>query len=236
MTAIKSLFLHYGDHPGTTGAHLAHASEDLGLGTGRRSTLAGPTTTSAAGRSRTPFLWVESGAPVLPDWNRAISGSHCWIRHRRSSPSLPEPGSRKPLRSCTRCAARLRTDAGRGAPERALASIGGSEAVPRHPAAADLPVSFVGRVFPGSPRETILSAVNRETPMNDWRRPHSVAEMGELYARSLLVVNPPAHGDVNMRFFEALACGALDRDPASGQWAGLARGRGSAVLPVGLRE
>jgi hypothetical protein len=71
------------------------------------------------------------------------------------------------------------------------------------------PASFVGNVAAGSTREQILRAINREVAMNDWRRPYTVAEMGETYAGSLLVVNPPARGDVNMRFFEALACGAL---------------------------
>jgi hypothetical protein len=52
--------------------------------------------------------------------------------------------------------------------------------------------------------------------MNDWRRPHSTEEMGATYAGSRLVINPPAHGDVNMRFFEALACGALVVTPPLG--------------------
>lgn len=52
--------------------------------------------------------------------------------------------------------------------------------------------------------------------MNDWRRPHDVEAMGDVYRRSRIVLNPPARGDLNMRFFEGMACGAVVVTPAIG--------------------
>jgi hypothetical protein len=69
--------------------------------------------------------------------------------------------------------------------------------------------SFVGNVVPGTTREQLLLAVGSVVELNDWRRPYLPTEMAGLYASSHVVVNPPANGDLNMRFFEALACGAL---------------------------
>jgi Glycosyl transferases group 1 len=69
-------------------------------------------------------------------------------------------------------------------------------------------VGFVGQAHHDTRREQILSELNRHFGMNDWRRPHSVPEMGEAFSKSAVVVNPPVNGDLNMRFFEAMACGA----------------------------
>ena len=66
-----------------------------------------------------------------------------------------------------------------------------------------------GNVVPGSARERVLQAVSSTIALNDWRRPYLPSEMAETYAASHVVINPPAKGDLNMRFFEALACGAM---------------------------
>jgi hypothetical protein len=69
--------------------------------------------------------------------------------------------------------------------------------------------SFVGNLWPSTPRAAIMRAVSEAFITNDWTRHHSVEEMAEIYAHSRIVVNPAVNGDLNMRFFEGLACGAI---------------------------
>jgi len=45
--------------------------------------------------------------------------------------------------------------------------------------------------------------------MNDWRRAYTVNEMADVYRASIAVLNPPVRGDLNMRFFEGMAAGAI---------------------------
>lgn len=80
----------------------------------------------------------------------------------------------------------------------------------------DFDLSFVGHAPAGSPREVLLRRLRTRFKMNDWRRFYSVPEMGRIYGRSKAVINPPINADLNMRFFEAMACGAAVISPPLG--------------------
>lgn len=77
------------------------------------------------------------------------------------------------------------------------------------------PVAMVGRVFAGSDREAVGRALNRVLAMNDWRRWHDTDEMRNVYLSASVVVNIPIRGDLNMRVFEAMACGAALLSPST---------------------
>ncbi len=71
-------------------------------------------------------------------------------------------------------------------------------------------VSFVGKLGrPGSVRHAILSRVLPAFDTNNYARSHTPREMGKIYSRSKIVFNKSINGDLNMRFFEGLAAGAL---------------------------
>lgn len=71
-------------------------------------------------------------------------------------------------------------------------------------------VGFVGKLgHSGSERLKVLRQVLSVFRTNDYTRPHSPSEMGAIYSRSKIVFNKSVNRDVNMRFFEALASGAL---------------------------
>lgn len=74
----------------------------------------------------------------------------------------------------------------------------------------DIDVGFVGKLgAPGTERHAVLSHVLGRFRTNDYARPHTPWEMGQVYSRSRIVFNKSIGGDVNMRVFEALAAGAL---------------------------
>lgn len=76
--------------------------------------------------------------------------------------------------------------------------------------ARSIDVGFVGKLGqPGSERHATLSRVLSAFATNDWSRPYTPAEMGEVYSRSKIVFNKSINRDLNMRFFEGLAAGAL---------------------------
>jgi 2-polyprenyl-3-methyl-5-hydroxy-6-metoxy-1,4-benzoquinol methylase len=68
-------------------------------------------------------------------------------------------------------------------------------------------VAFVGNVFPG-PREDLLGRLRRRFRSAFVGRAY-FDEMAEIYSASRLVFNRSLEDDVNMRVFEALACGSL---------------------------
>ncbi len=71
-------------------------------------------------------------------------------------------------------------------------------------------VGFVGKLGqPGSDRHTTLTRVLSAFATNDWGRRYTPREMGEVYSRSKIVFNRSINRDLNMRFFEGLAAGAL---------------------------
>ena len=74
----------------------------------------------------------------------------------------------------------------------------------------DIDVGFVGKFgVPGSDRQQVLQQVLSRFRTNDVNRSYSPSEMGEIYSRSKIVFNKSINRDLNMRFFEGLASGAL---------------------------
>ena len=74
----------------------------------------------------------------------------------------------------------------------------------------DIDVGFVGKFgSPGSDREQTLRKVLSTFQTNDTNRSYAPSEMGEIYSRSKIVFNKSINRDLNMRFFEGLASGAL---------------------------
>jgi hypothetical protein len=71
-------------------------------------------------------------------------------------------------------------------------------------------VGFVGKLgHKGGTRYTILSAVLPRYATNDTAPFYAREEMARVYGQSKIVFNASINGDLNMRFFEALASGAL---------------------------
>ncbi|MGE5140464.1 MAG: glycosyltransferase [Rudaea sp.] len=70
-------------------------------------------------------------------------------------------------------------------------------------------VGFVGRADPAEPRSAMLHALQARYSMNDYHRPYTREEMATVYNRSRIVFNHSIRDDLNMRVFEAMACGAL---------------------------
>jgi hypothetical protein len=80
----------------------------------------------------------------------------------------------------------------------------------------DLPrvydVGFVGNVslaHRGTARSRRLGLISQRFRTNDFHRPYTPAEVGEVYSQSKIVFNTSIAGDVTMRVFEGTACGAL---------------------------
>ena len=74
----------------------------------------------------------------------------------------------------------------------------------------DLDVGFVGKLGkPRTERFEILSRILTKNHTNDTGRYYRPSEMGKVYSRSKIVFNKSVRNDLNMRFFEGLAAGAL---------------------------
>jgi hypothetical protein len=79
-----------------------------------------------------------------------------------------------------------------------------------HGVVRDLDVAFVGQLGSrGSNRNKVLTAVLPNFKTNDYELFYPPKEMARVYARSKVVLNASINGDLNMRFFEGLASGAL---------------------------
>jgi 2-polyprenyl-3-methyl-5-hydroxy-6-metoxy-1,4-benzoquinol methylase len=77
----------------------------------------------------------------------------------------------------------------------------------RYEVATSIDVCFVGNVFPG-PRAELLALLQRRFP-NTFVGRRFFEEMALTYSASKVVFNRSVGADINMRVFEALACGAL---------------------------
>jgi len=76
--------------------------------------------------------------------------------------------------------------------------------------ARDIDVAFIGKLGAlGSDRHDVLIRVLTSFNTNNFRRAYSPSEMGEVYSNAKIVFNKSIRRDVNMRFFEGLASGAL---------------------------
>jgi hypothetical protein len=81
---------------------------------------------------------------------------------------------------------------------------------------ADLPklydVAFVGNIVRAHRKTTRarrLALLAQRYGINDFHRPYTLAELSQVYSRARIVFNVTINGDVNLRLFEATACGAL---------------------------
>lgn len=71
-------------------------------------------------------------------------------------------------------------------------------------------VGFVGKLgYRGTKRCEILTRVLPRYKTNDYRLFYQAYDMGRIYGQSKIIINASINGDLNMRFFEALAAGAL---------------------------
>jgi hypothetical protein len=70
-------------------------------------------------------------------------------------------------------------------------------------------VGFVGHWQRPPDRLKLLNLLSRDFMMNDFRRYFRPEEMARIYTRCKIVFNKPVNGDLNMRVFEAMACGSL---------------------------
>lgn len=77
----------------------------------------------------------------------------------------------------------------------------------KHDVAKQFDVCFVGNLFPGS-RTDLLEDIRKHFP-NTFVGQRFFEEMAETYSASRIVFNRSIENDVNMRVFEALACGSL---------------------------
>ncbi|MBI4561110.1 MAG: glycosyltransferase [Candidatus Rokubacteria bacterium] len=71
-----------------------------------------------------------------------------------------------------------------------------------------LDIAFVGKPAIGN-RERTLTRLARQYRMNNYRRFYTTAEMVRTYSEAKIVVNKPIKRDLNMRVFDALACGSM---------------------------
>ena len=77
----------------------------------------------------------------------------------------------------------------------------------RHEVPGQYSVAFIGHIFPG-PRDELLQAIARTFPGHFIGRAF-FDEMARIYSASRVVFNRSLRNDVNMRVFEALACGSM---------------------------
>jgi Glycosyl transferases group 1 len=70
-------------------------------------------------------------------------------------------------------------------------------------------VGFVGHVGAHDQRGQLLDVLAAHHTLNDYRRGYSREEMAVVYNQSKIAFNHAIRDDVNMRVFEAMACGAL---------------------------
>lgn len=201
-----SVLVHYGHHEGTTGSHFAEAVERLELGTAIRS--AHRSHIRVADVRSAIYLWVESGVTTIPlDAHLApcLTAGYLIDTHLHLEESIRQArlfdvvfvAQRDDVAAIARVHPQVHW-----LPLAAPASFLSVPRISRYQA------SFVGNLWPSTPRREIMEAVSRRVTTNDWHRSWSVDQMARIYAASQVVVNPAVRNDLNMRFFEALACGA----------------------------
>ena len=208
------LLVHYGHHPGTTGSHLAEAARRLAIG----NALESPHRSHPhlGGRDERAYLWVESSVTSLPiDAHRApmVTAGFLIDVHLHLDQSIRQAA----LFDVVFVAQRDFVDPlSRVHPNVQWLPLAAPARFLEVPRRAVYQAAFVGNLWPGTPRRALMEAVSHRVTTNDWRRRWDVEAMARIYAGSAVVVNPTIRGDLNMRFFEALACGAILVMPAIG--------------------
>ncbi len=210
--------IHYGHHEGTTGSHFGEAAERLELGTVLRS--AHRSHLRLAGTDSPLYLWIESGVTTLPiDTHQApcLTAGYLIDVHLHLAQSLRQAA----LFDVVFIAQRDFVDAfDRIHPQVHWLPLAAPSSFLSIPRQALYQASFVGNLWPSTPRRAIMEEVSKRLTTNDWGRHWNVGEMAQIYAASQVVVNPVVRGDLNMRFFEALACGAAVVMPEVGNGVG----------------
>jgi hypothetical protein len=208
---MSRCLLHYGFHPGTTGEHFAAALERRAGGTSLPSERGRHVTVAL--NDCDSYLWIESGIPSYPLDTGTVAvptAGYLIDVHQHLPTSLLQAALFDLVFVAQRnFVARIRT-VNPSACWLPLAAPSEFLDLQREPA---FEVGFVGQARPGSDRHRLLSRLSAEFSMNEWWRPHNVAEMADVYRQSRVVVNPPTNRDLNMRFFEAMACGAAVVSP-----------------------
>jgi|NGEPerStandDraft_6_1074524.scaffolds.fasta_scaffold20305_2 hypothetical protein len=209
-----SLVVHFGYHPGTTGVHFAEAAERMGVGTSIPATHRSHLRVAELGDS--PYLWIESGVTSLPlDTHRSpvLTAGYLIDVHLHLEQSLHQAALFDVVfvaqRDCVDEVSRIH-------PQVHWLPLAAPASFLDIPRGRQYQAGFVGNLWRSTSRREIMEAVSRRVTTNDWRRRWSVDDMARIYANSQVVVNPAIRGDLNMRFFEALACGAVVVMPAVG--------------------
>ena len=209
------MLIHFGSHPGSTGAHLAAAAVELGYGKSIELSE-GEHLRLTRIRGTNAYLWVESGVRSLP-LDTYVSELPTAGYLIDSHLHLDQTKMQAALFDVVFVAQRDFVESlGEVHPNVHWLPLAAPRRFLELPRDTVYPAAFVGAVPRHSFREHLLGEVNRRVAMNDWRRTHAVDEMGDVYRRSRIVLNPPARGDLNMRFFEGMACGAVVVTPAIG--------------------
>ncbi|MCS7207301.1 MAG: glycosyltransferase [Dehalococcoidia bacterium] len=71
----------------------------------------------------------------------------------------------------------------------------------------DLDVAMIGKMYMAS-RRRLIKILSRQYRVNEMRY-YPYEEIAQVYSRAKIVFNIPVGNDLNPRFFEAMACGAL---------------------------
>src|SRR5262245_55676819 len=77
----------------------------------------------------------------------------------------------------------------------------------KHDVPKTLDICFLGHLFPG-PRQDLLDLIQRRF-RNTFVGQRFFEEMAQMYSSARIVFNRSLRNDINMRVFEALACGSL---------------------------
>ncbi|MEY2469257.1 MAG: hypothetical protein QOF21_1955 [Actinomycetota bacterium] len=208
------IVLHYGYHEGTTGVHFESAlrrrsRQELLV----KATRQGEHVDLRTLHPASAYVWVDSGTTSLPfnaDGANCPTVGYLIDVHQHTAQRL----LLAPLFDVLFIAQHDYLETFRDVNEHTswlpLACPVEFTATERSPG---YDLGFVGQARRGSRRERLLEALATKFTINDWRREHSVLEMGDVYRRSRVVVNDPINGDVNMRFFEAMGSGATVLSP-----------------------
>lgn len=207
MTSAPIL-IHYGYHPGTTGSHFAAAGLATGLGYPRASEASNHLSSSAI-RDCGAYFWIESGTCAYPFdiWNYLVPTAGYLIdSHLHSTLSLLQAA----LFDVVFVAQRKFLPAVRRVNPNSfwLPLAAPSWFVSHRTTARRYEIGFVGSLSQSASRRALLLSLQEKFSTNEFSRIYSVEEMADLYSSSHCVVNPPVADDLNMRFFEAMACGA----------------------------
>lgn len=206
-----SLILHYGSGESwTTAVHLRRAASrrtrvwDASHRKHRRLDAVG---------SKDHYLWVESGLSSYPlDSHRAhcTTAGYLIDTHRHPSLSLHQAM----LFDVVFVAQRSDTSSlSVHHPNVRWLPLAAPQSFLQLPRERRYDIAFVGKTKGLPERARLLNTLAQRFVMNDWWRFHSPDEMAAVYSQSRIVINLPVSGDLNMRFFEAMAAGATLLQP-----------------------